>query len=43
MSFMVDMDALQTIVTTVLAAKSSADMPKKFWREVRSKAMVVKY
>jgi hypothetical protein len=43
MSFMVDMDALQTIVTAVLAAKSSVDTPKKVWREVRSKAMVVKY
>src|SRR5258708_5097238 len=35
----VDMDAPQTIVTTVLAAKRSADTPKKVWWEVRSKAI----
>jgi hypothetical protein len=40
---MVDMDALQTIVTAVLAAKSSVDTPKKVWREVRSKIIVVRY
>ena len=43
MSFIVDMDALQTIVMAVLAAKSSADKPKKDWREIRSKAIVVRY
>jgi hypothetical protein len=43
MSLIVDMDALQIIVTAVLAIKSSADTPKNVWREVRSKAIVVRY
>ena len=30
-SLIADMDAPQTIVTAVLAAKSSADTPKKVW------------
>jgi hypothetical protein len=35
-----DMDAHQTLVTAALAAKSSAERPKKVRREARSEAMV---